>query len=217
MTPPAAFLTDSAYWAACAGINWWQDCRRRIEAVFLPRPTVSRRGSNLLISIDSGRSVVLRDTLPDNDQAVGFTYAGYVPSLHAQLVHETYYEGTGWLLVFTGAGRRLELADPPIPSPDSARFVVISSDIARQIQPTSIEVYRMRGDTAERELLLQPNGTSGTLRTGNWGPSGATWITNDSVVIRTEVLTWPEIAITPGKPVALVRADGHWSLVGSAR
>jgi hypothetical protein len=104
-----------------------------------------------------------------------------------------------------------------MPSPDSTRFLVISSDIEAQIQPTSIEVYRLQGDTALREVLIRPNDTTGTLQTGNWGPSGATWITNDSVSIRTEVLTWPEHVTKPGRPVALVRTDRGWSLVGSAR
>jgi len=194
----------------CLSIDNSEDCARTIEQRLLAQPNlpVHRKDPGTLVfDLQSGKHIVLHDSVTEGTDYVGYSYAGYLGPIHAYLVEVQFYEGGSWVLVREPSGQRVGIAGPPTVAPDSVRFVALSSDLVAHYDPTCIEVWSVQSDTIVLEWSLD-------LGESAWGPTGATWLSNDSIRIATELA--PDISEgRAGPPALVVRAKDGWKLAAA--
>jgi tetratricopeptide (TPR) repeat protein len=162
----------------CAGIDNSYQCAQAIERHQLQKseysPTVNRAGSSLRLQLRGGRSVSLRDFQKRGDEAsvVKYSFRDYLRDLGYFLIHRQFYEGVDYLMIQDRTGRRYEMQDLPVISPDKRRLVTASNGIGGGYGANAIEVWRLAGRSMIREQTITPE---------DWGPSDAEWIDNQTI------------------------------------
>jgi hypothetical protein len=171
-------------------VAWLRDARR------------PQADGGVVIELAGGRTVILADDTTASDTYVRYDYRGRVPGIPFHLVHESFIEGQAYRLVHDTTGRLMRLDAPPVVSPDRHRFVTASMDLVAAFDPTRLGVWRIEGDTAIAEWLVEPDA---------WGPSEVRWLGPDTVAFTANV---PLAQPGQTRPVAalLVRSGSAWVL-----
>jgi hypothetical protein len=167
---------------------------------------VRRDGDTLRVALAGGGMATLVDHAVDDADYLRHTYLGALRGAPFHLIRLSRPEERAYLLVHAGTGRRLEVDAAPEVSPDGARLVTASMDLAAAFDPTRLVVWRLAGparDTAEREIAAEPEG---------WGPSDARWRGPDTVAFTAHHIVPGDPGATRPAPGLLVRADGGWRL-----
>jgi hypothetical protein len=149
----------------------WDDREARVIARLGDR--ARRMENGLLLKLDSGGDVVLRDIEGDEDLA-RYRLAGWNERLHAYEVAVAYYEGGTNLLVDARTGRQTKIWGMPVVSPDGRRFVALSMDLEAAYDPNGIQVWRSGGDSLEVEWQAELA----------WGPSDPRWLNDSTFSVR---------------------------------
>ncbi|HKZ03297.1 MAG TPA: hypothetical protein VI750_06505 [Pyrinomonadaceae bacterium] len=159
----------------CAGIDNSYECAQAIERHQLQKseysPAVKRAGSSLRLQLRSGRSVSLRDFQKRGDEAsvVKYSFRDYLRDLGYFLIHRQFYEGDDYLMIQDTTGRRYELQNVPVVSPDKRRLVTASNGISGGYNANALQIWRLTLRGMVLEQTIEPN---------DWGPSDAEWIDN---------------------------------------
>jgi hypothetical protein len=135
---------------------------------------------------------------------VAYRYHGYLAPQHAHIVHVHYYEGDSYLLISALTGRTRDLAGPPSPSPDQARF--LSYSVTGGYSEAELQVWRIAPDLPELELRVQPN---------SWDPRGAFWATPTRIEVPTHQV--PGATESWETTVQLELSEGVWAIHSEAR
>lgn len=133
---------------------------------------VVRDGCRLTFRDATGvAELMLDDVLHEGERWIVHRYQGHIPALRADLVERARYEGGAYLLVFAG-GALIDVAGPPLLSPDEARFATSHIDLVAGYDPNVLQIWRRTPAAARLELALTSD---------EWGPSDVRW-TNDTTL-----------------------------------
>ena len=161
---------------------------------------VLRTGCDLIFRGDGGGTeLVLSDVLQEGAAWLLHRYRGYLAPLNAHLVERGRYEGGSYLLVFPG-GALVDVAGPPLLSPDSARFAAWNLDLVAEYDPNVLQVWRRTPGAARLELAIESQ---------EWGPSEVRWIDQATVAfLQTFPTDDPNANVQ--RPVQLRLRHGRW-------
>lgn len=193
----------------CAGIENSYECAQAIERHQLQNSEnarrVIRRSGQLRLKLNNGRWQTLKDYQKANeeDSVVHYNFREYLPELGYFLVHRQFYEGRDYLMIHEASGRRFQLQDVPVVSPDRRRLVTTSNGIMGGYDPNAIQIWR----ATSRGLVLEQ-----TIKPQGWGPSDAKWIDNQRVRV-TKNLTSEDFSTTRQAPATLILRGSRWRVV----
>ncbi|MGH9968776.1 MAG: tetratricopeptide repeat protein [Pyrinomonadaceae bacterium] len=204
-TPKAGAITGAQLDELCAGIDNSYECAQAIEAYQLKNSEharrVIRRGVELRLKLNNGRWHTLKNyqRANEDDSVIQYNFREYLPELGYFLVHRQFYEGHDYLMIHDVSGRRFELQDAPVVSPDGRRLVTTSSGIMGGYSPNAIQIWRV----TQRGLLLEQ-----TIQPRGWEPSDAKWIDNQKISL-TKNLPNADRSATRQAPATLI-LRGRW-------
>jgi hypothetical protein len=198
--------------AVCAGIDNSYECAQAIERHQLQKPEYKsaalRAGTSLRLQLRNGRSLPVKDFQKRGDESsvVKYSFRDYLRDIGYFLLHRQFYEGDDYLMIQDTTGRRFELQDLPVISPDKLRVVTASNGISGGYNANAVQIWRL----SKRGMILEQ-----TIAPKGWGPSDAEWA--DSLTIRV-VKNLPVSGESEApKGTATLRFRGRWQLEGPPR
>jgi hypothetical protein len=163
----------------CDGLNNYNDCSREIEKFQSKSPLAAyfkREGTTLMIRTLSG-NVKLKDTVCKTDSdCFRYSYQTYLRKIQIHVLHVGLYEGSGFFFVHQKSGATSSADGFPLSSPDSQRFVAISSAGEASYIPNSVEIWNVSKGALRAEYRYEPS-------TSRWRPKKARWIDSNTVKI----------------------------------
>ncbi len=193
--------------AICAGIDNSYECAQAIERHQLQKPELAsaaiRAGASLRLQLRNGRSLSVKDFQKRGDEAsvVKYSFRGYLRDIGYFLLHRQFYEGDDYLMIQDSTGRKFELQDLPVVSPDKLRVVTASDGISGGYNANAVQIWRL----SRRGMVLEQ-----TIAPKGWGPSDAEW--TDSLTIRV-MKSLPVTGESEApKGTATLRFRGRWQL-----
>lgn len=103
-----------------------------------------------------------------------YSYQTFLPKPQLHVLHMQFYEGNGFFVVQHKSGLSAPIDGFPIPSPDSQRFVVISSAGDARYARNSVEIWNVHKGSLRAEYRYEP-------AAARWSPKKATWLDAKSV------------------------------------
>ena len=131
------------------------------------KETKAPRTDRLTIPVATGDSLIL--AAKDHRKDTSYSYKEFLPEIDFHLVLVLFYEGAEWALIHRCTGTVVRLVGPPLASPDTQRFVAISSGIMAGFSSNEIQIFRLTGGGAELEW-------SRSVDPRDWGPVEAEWL-----------------------------------------
>jgi len=183
----------------CDGRIHESQCIDRVEKHILEEHSdwASREGKTLHLSIENGEdlSFTSNDT-PTPEKYISYRLTNYFPSLHAYLVHLTFYEGGTNKIINRKTGNMIETDGEVLVSPDHSRFLAYNRDLATTYSFNGFEVYSASDNAYElqhREKLY-------------WGPENPTWLSNTKI----EFVKISPMNFEPDGKAVYTLVDGKW-------
>jgi hypothetical protein len=194
---------SSELWNICVGINNPYACAQAIEQHQLKREIkgLKRKKNQLMIRLDNGTLLTLvnkGNPKYDDTSMANFSYIEYLPAIGYHLVHVMYYEGDSYVLINGKDGKKTDIQNIPIISPDNLRFVTASSDLEAEYNPTEIQIWRITAGGLFKEFSFKPSG---------WGPESPRWKNQNEVSI-TKVF----LSNRPSEVVSIRQGQKGWQL-----
>jgi hypothetical protein len=157
---------------------------------------VKRKGNDLIITADNGKTVVLTDKADDEkdgDSYSEYTYTGYLSDIKEYGIFATYYESMDFLLVNQVSSETIHTWGPPIISPDKKYFICSSYDLEAGFIENGLQLYSYLDGkiTPVGEISLE-----------KWGPGQIKWL--DNKTLAAEYITLDSTMTKVIKPVKLV-------------
>jgi len=171
--PPGMALDD-----LCTGIDNSLECAQEIERYQLKKSEnasrVKRSGAQLLVKLADGRWLTVKNEVDPDDKTsvIRYNFRDYLATIGYFLLHRRLHEGRDYVMIHGQTGRRYELHDVPVISPDRQRLVTASDGVSGGYSPNAVQIWRMTGTGMELEQTLEPQG---------WGPSDPQWLDNDTI------------------------------------
>lgn len=120
------------------------------------------------------------------------------------VIAETDLDGvTLYLLINDRTGRRHYAIGYPDFCPDRKYFACVSMDLNAQLSPNGIQIWKVGRDSLQLEYQYGPT---------NWGPSEASWLSNDSLLVTKSVPTDSTIESYSDSKVFVVRHRNKWQM-----
>ena len=170
-------LTKAVYLQARKGLT--------VTKPRLTRPLKKQEG-RLVIPTTAGPKV-LTDVVIDaaavekghsEEEAIQYTYLGYLPDFSCHLIRVQYYETTKWLLI-SNSGRQLSLWGEPIFSPDQQRIFAICQGLEYSGgQPNSLQLLQLQNGVLREVWTMKPK---------TWQPYRAYWASPNSLLLVKEM------------------------------
>jgi hypothetical protein len=198
--------------AICAGIDNSYECAQAIERHQLEKPeyksAASRAGTNLQLKLRNGRSLPFKDFQKQGDEAsvVKYSFRNYLQDIGYFLLHRQFYEGNDYLMIQDTNGRKFELQDLPVISPDKLRLVTASNGISGGYNANAVQIWRLSKGGMVLEQTISPKG---------WGPSDAEWTDNLTIRVSKSLPVTGESEAP--KATATLRFRGRWRLEAPAK
>lgn len=176
---PSTSLADdlSGYEAALKAYNQRKatDTDQSIEKnlIQMAGNRVSRVGKELKFKILNNTLSILNDGDDETEDKYVFTF--YFKKLHLYLVSVGKWEGSGSIIISETMGKIYHIDANPIFSPSMNRFATISWDMQAGYNPNRVQVWKVENG----EIILDWDSTE----LDDWGPDGATWVSDDKLVL----------------------------------
>ncbi len=118
-------------------------------------PRAEKHGGLLVVTLDGGRRVELKDTpyqreINNVEEVRVHSYVGYEPAIRQHVVEIRYYEGRGFVLLDDRTAARNRVCGLPVVSPSGHRFACGDTDIA--YGSPGIEIWRVTPERIEKEF-----------------------------------------------------------------
>jgi hypothetical protein len=181
-----------------------------VEALARTHGLAERRGQDLVLHLESGRSATLTTAAEcppmhiNETNCVEYRLVRIFTDKHAFLVHTGYYEGSGYRWIDSRSGRATTLPESPIFGADPGYFLTISN--AEAFNPSGIWLWKLMGDQPilvwSHERPTEPLYCE--TKFVGWGRS-------DKIALDFVCLTRaqpPEVTV----PAVLVRKDSGWTV-----
>lgn len=133
-----------------------------------------RRGDTLFVKCDN-QEVQLVNNLKEDGDFRAYRFLLYNPEIDYYVIHCSFYEGSGMLLINKKTGKKIETLGIPAVSPGKKFFACGNCDLIARYDVSGIELYEKQGDSYN---LL------GTREIAEWGPEQMGWKNDTSLLIQ---------------------------------
>ena len=196
----------------CEGLNNTFQCARAIEKSQMKGDFQSYfiRTNGVLRIKTSAKAVELRDQGGDDDSNnYRYSYLTFLPDEQLHVLHLQFYEGNIFSVVHHKSGAKVAIDGFPILSPDSRRFVAISSSGISGYYPNSVEIWRVHNGKMWPEYRYEP-------AVQRWSPTKAMWA--DSNTLSFEGECGEELGGAKNCPTATAKfRNGAWRIAWSLK
>ena len=202
----------------CDTIQNSYTCAQTIERVQLAGyRRAERRGSDLVLALSNGDSIVLTDVVGGADSTIRYSYRSFDPANGHHIVHAQLYEGTTFVLVHHGTGRTLFVPALPITAPGGGRFAVTSRCLVSNYCPNSIAIWSLSGDSAAPEWRFYPAGEPypDQFHQDLWGPGDARWLSPDTLLVPVIRLEDGFLERATDSAIVILRDAATWTIAGA--
>jgi hypothetical protein len=144
------------------------------SAALLNNVGAHRRGDSLFLKCDNGETALVNNLKEDGDY-VAYRYLLFDPNINHHVIHCSFYEGSGVLIIDKKTGKKTEVLGIPAVAPDKKHFACGNCDLIARYDVSGIELYELKNSTYE---------SMGLREIMNWGPQQMTWKNDTSLVVR---------------------------------
>lgn len=131
--------------ALAAGIDNFYEFNQAIEKHQLPLfgDIVTRMDSSLILKIDNGTSVILKNTIEDDGEEYFialYSFRDYLEDINAYLIVADYNEDYAYILVSKSTGNKLSVCGIPVISDEKTRFACFKTG---EMTFPELSIYRI--------------------------------------------------------------------------
>ena len=138
-----------------------------------------REDRNLILSLDNGKTKILKDRNWGGDEDIAYTYQHFFSNINSYLVRIQYYEGEAYLLVNKANGDEVYTIGETYISPSKQKVLAICEDLEAGYTINGLEMIEIKDGKFKKKFIIQG---------GNWAPVALKWIDDTSVVIKAKVV-----------------------------
>lgn len=136
----------------------------------------SRTQEVLQLFLSNGQKVELRDVSKESDEDIYYTYQNYFSAINTYLIRGQLYEGDCYLIVNRDNGEKKFIIGEIYPSPSGKLIIAINEDLEAGYSNNGMQLIEIQGGKYIKKF---------TIEGGGWAPVSLKWISDRSVIIRT--------------------------------
>ncbi|MBN1906072.1 MAG: hypothetical protein JW927_13350 [Deltaproteobacteria bacterium] len=159
----------------------------------------------LTLKLINGDTVKLQNEPYANDSYRIYELLSYNKDIGFYVVKQYLYEGYYTFLVSDIDGKKYQILDEPIISPDKKQLLVLSSDLYAQYNDSGVEIYSIENNVPVIKYKKMGNNESGPT----WGAKNGKWISNSEIEFTKETLS--DEGKEEESQVKLKKINGKWA------
>lgn len=133
-----------------------------------------RKGDTLFVKCDNGE-VKLVNNLKEDGDYVAYRFLTFEPAINHFVIHCSFYEGSGVVIINRINGTRKEVLGIPAVSPDKKHFACGNCDLIARYDVSGLELYELQ-DSDYKSIGLR--------EITNWGPEQMTWKNDTTLIVK---------------------------------